>query len=137
MFTRQEAESEAEGESCDDASDSGAAQPPAADDGGAEKHAAGRREEFNEHETIIGIDQDSDPEPLRHSLDQTAATAQAGAREHARRIAVDMQDIAKHVVKSESKAVLEKLVAAQGKNEEREPLEALAVPSGDALSTLL
>ena len=134
MFSRQEAGSDAEGESGDDASDSGAAQPPAADNGGAEKHAAGRREEFNEHETIIGIDQDSDPE---HSLDQTAATAQAGAREHARRIAVDMQDITKHVAKSESQAVLEKLAAAQGKNEEREPLEALAVPSGDALSTLL
>ncbi len=134
MFTRQEAESEAEGESGDDASDSGAAQPPAADNGGAEKHAAGRREEFNEHKTIIGIDQDSDPE---HSLDQTAATAQAGAREHARRITVDIQDITKHMVKSKSKAVLEKLVAAQGKNEEKEPLEELAVPSGDALSILL
>ena len=121
-------------------------------------------EPLNEHETIIGVDEDSCPKPLRlfeawHAsmtkLDAEAAkfaqaemqqrsgkdlasatTTQVASKEYVRSsIAVDMGDIAQRILKStEQRAELQSLLAGQAENEKLPPQEALAVPTGKPLS---
>ena len=107
-------------------------------------------EELNEHETIIGVDEQSCPKPLRLFQAWTAIMekpnaeaakfAQANAQQAARderthlatqktaaeelvraSIAVDMIDIAKQIAKSNcGRGELERLAAAQTDNEEKQ-----------------
>ena len=121
-------------------------------------------EPLNEHETIIGVVEDSVPKALRlfeawnasverlnaeaakfaqaelkqrEGDDSASAIArQVGTKELVRTsIAVDMIDIAKQMSKSsKTLADLEMLAAAQSANEKKEPLQALAVPTSKALS---
>ncbi len=67
--------------------------------------------------------------------DATAAVAQAGAKEHVRRVAVDMAEIARRMgTKNGGKVALEQLAATQRENEKKEPREALALHGGSPLS---
>ena len=121
-------------------------------------------EELNEHETIIGMDEQSCPKPLRlfqawnasmeklnaeaakfaqSSMQQAAgddsarvATQKAAAKELVRNsIAVDMIDIAKQMTKTNGgREAMERLATAQTDNEKKMPIHALAVPSGKPLS---
>ena len=51
------------------------------------------------------------------------------------KVAVDMGDIARHMAKSKGGlAELERMAADQAKQEQQEPMQALAVPAGKALS---
>ena len=158
MCARPDPESDVDSQSESGASDNTA---PAAD-GATDKKPSLPPEELNEEETVIGIDQESGPAPLKlyracqetmgalkqeagkllqaevralSGQDVAAATAQAGAKEHVKHIAVDLSEIAERMRKSKGgSAELEKLAAVQRDNAEKEPHEALAVPGGAALS---
>ncbi len=164
MFSKQDPEKESEDESDAEGSDSGETPTAAAADGSTEKPAALTPEALNEHETIIGIDQENIPTPMKlfdafqatmdklrtqatkivqASLrapsgdDVIGAVAKAAAQEHVRRISVDLQDIAKQMAKSKgsAKAELERLVCQQEANGNmKTSTEALAVPAGKPLS---
>ncbi|MEO2236627.1 MAG: hypothetical protein ABGW95_00045, partial [Candidatus Poseidoniia archaeon] len=157
MFARQEPDSGADSSSGEEGS-GGGEQPPADTD--AQLAPA---PELNEDETAIGMDEQSCPKPLRlfeawHATmgrlsAEAAKFAQAqvqqgssdGAPVAARRaaaeelvrssVAVDMIDVAKQMGKSSGgRAELERMAAAQSEDEQLEPMQALAVPSGKALS---
>ena len=119
---------------------------------------------LNEHETVVGVDEQSCPKPLRlfqawsASMDRLnseaakvaaahvqqvstaeskaeVATREVAAKEVIRTsIAVDMTDIARQMVRTNSgRADLERLVVSQSQ-EQQEPRNALAVPTGKPLS---
>lgn len=128
------------------------------------EHALPPAEPLNEHETIIGVDEQSCPQPLRlfeawnvsmARLDAEAAklaqaevqqrsggdtasalTKQVASKEVVRAtIAVDLRDIASRMYRSKTaRAEVESLLTAQAENEKVPAQQALAVPTGKPLS---
>ena len=128
MCSRQAPESDADSDTENEAGDSSEPHAAAAAGDVTEERQTLPPEELNEHETVIGIDQESPPLPLRlfgafrakmdvlraeagklaqaqmreqSREDATAAAAAAGAKQHVLRIAVDMAEIAKKMGKND------------------------------------
>ena len=114
----------------------------------------------NEYQTVIGIHHEGDPGPVQHfrafqskmevvrkeaqalaaaalrrqdANDVEAATAEAGAREHLRRVAVDLHDVARELNQPRNRHQLEAFARAE-QQQGMSPSQALAVPSGKPLS---